>query len=130
MLQHHNERITAEQFCYWLQGFAEIQSCADYNLGSELPGNRGLSKEQWRMVKEHLQHVFIKVTGQNTGALRAGIDPGFIPEQATQGLNKTPAYEELVAQKISKRENPVTKQCDDQPSRAYANSPHIGSMIC
>lgn len=37
-------------FCQWLQGFAELS-------GTGVP-----TSEQWRMIKEHLQTVFVKVT--------------------------------------------------------------------
>ena len=41
--------MTAEQFAYWLQGFAEM--------------NGGVPTEaQWQSVKEHLALVFQKVT--------------------------------------------------------------------
>jgi hypothetical protein len=41
--------VTAEQFAYWLQGFAE--------LNAEPP-----TPEQWKSINEHLQTVFVKVT--------------------------------------------------------------------
>ncbi len=41
--------MTPEQFAYWLQGFVELHG--------ELP-----SEEQWKLIKEHLQTVFNKVT--------------------------------------------------------------------
>lgn len=41
--------MTSEQFAYWMQGFAE--------LNSELP-----TAEQWQSMKEHLATVFVKVT--------------------------------------------------------------------
>ncbi len=41
--------MTAEQFAYWLQGFAE--------LTSEAP-----TAEQWQSMREHLATVFDKVT--------------------------------------------------------------------
>ena len=43
--------MTPEQFCYWLQGFAEINHAPP-------------SEEQWKAIKEHLQIVFMKVTPQ------------------------------------------------------------------
>ena len=42
--------MTPEQFAYWLQGFAEMNP-----EWSPTP-------EQWKMIKEHLQTVFKKVT--------------------------------------------------------------------
>lgn len=41
--------MTAEQFTYWLQGFAEI--------GYESP-----TPEQWNIIKDRLALVFTKVT--------------------------------------------------------------------
>lgn len=43
--------MTAEQFAYWMQGFAE--------LNSEPP-----TAGQWQSMKEHLATVFVKVTPQ------------------------------------------------------------------
>ena len=41
--------MTPEQFCYWMQGFCE--------LNCEPP-----TKEQWQSIKDHLGIVFDKVT--------------------------------------------------------------------
>lgn len=41
--------MTAEQFAYWMQGFAE--------LNTEPP-----TAEQWQSIREHLATVFVKVT--------------------------------------------------------------------
>ena len=38
------------QFCYWLQGFAELN-------GSKPP-----SEEQWKAIRDHLNLVFVKKT--------------------------------------------------------------------
>lgn len=43
--------MTAEQFAYWLQGFAEL------NPSIEAP-----SPEQWKAIQDHLKTVFMKVT--------------------------------------------------------------------
>lgn len=42
--------MTPEQFTYWLQGFVELNPDIQP------------TKEQWQMIKEHLQTVFKKVT--------------------------------------------------------------------
>ena len=42
--------MTSEQFCYWLQGRAEMQ-----------PDNPP-SLEEWQMIREHLSTVFVKIT--------------------------------------------------------------------
>lgn len=41
--------MTPEQFCYWLQGYAEL---------SDLPPN----SVQWESINAHLKEVFKKVT--------------------------------------------------------------------
>lgn len=41
--------MTPEQFCYWLQGRAELD---------ETPP----TAEQWKSIREHLATVFVKVT--------------------------------------------------------------------
>lgn len=41
--------MNPEQFCYWLQGYAE--------MGSPAP-----NEEQWQIIKDHLQPAFKKVT--------------------------------------------------------------------
>jgi hypothetical protein len=41
--------MTAEQFAYWLQGFAELNAVPP-------------TPEQWKSINEHLQTVFAKVT--------------------------------------------------------------------
>lgn len=42
--------MTAEQFAYWMQGFAELS-------GDEPP-----TAAQWRSMRDHLATVFTKVT--------------------------------------------------------------------
>lgn len=44
--------MTPEQFCYWLQGFAEITAAT----------NQAPTAEQWKVINDHLQTVFKKVT--------------------------------------------------------------------
>lgn len=41
--------MTAEQFAYWLQGFSEITSKVPTDV-------------QWKIIQDHLQLVFKKVT--------------------------------------------------------------------
>lgn len=41
--------MTSEQFAYWLQGYSEIAGNAP-------------TAEQWKVVQDHLQTVFTKVT--------------------------------------------------------------------
>ncbi len=63
--------MTPEQFCYWLQGYAELNQDAP-------------TPEQWKAIKEHLQTVFKKVTppvglqycpAPSPGGLPGGIGP-------------------------------------------------------
>lgn len=42
--------MTPEQFCYWLQGRAELQP------------DMTPTKAEWKMIREHLQTVFTKIT--------------------------------------------------------------------
>jgi hypothetical protein len=42
--------MTPEQFCYWLQGRAELQP------------DTAPTKVEWKAIREHLQTVFVKVT--------------------------------------------------------------------
>lgn len=59
--------MTPEQFCYWLQGYAE--------MGSPAP-----NEEQWQIIKDHLQLAFKKVTPERvTGPNIAS--PAFGPNQ-------------------------------------------------
>jgi hypothetical protein len=50
--------MTPEQFCYWLQGLVEIGKPEQLN------------KEQIQIIKEHLDLVFTKVTGDQTIIIR------------------------------------------------------------
>ncbi len=45
--------MTPEQFTYWLQGFAELNSAPP-------------SPAQWKSIQDHLKTVFHKVTPQIT----------------------------------------------------------------
>jgi hypothetical protein len=51
--------MTAEHFCHWLQGFAE--------LNGKQP-----TEAQWASIKEHLNLVFTKVTTINPTATITG----------------------------------------------------------
>lgn len=63
--------MTPEQFCYWLQGFAELHEAP--------PGC-----EQWQSIREHLATVFNKVTPQMP-------QPLTIKEQLDKLRKETPA---------------------------------------
>lgn len=53
--------MTAEQFAYWLQGFAELN-----------PTMSQPTPEQWKSINDHLKTVFVKVT------------PPFVVREATE----------------------------------------------
>ncbi|WP_295487828.1 hypothetical protein [uncultured Pseudomonas sp.] len=75
--------MTPENFCYWLQGFTELQ-----------PGMEQPTPAQWKAITEHLQHVFQKVTPK-VDPLRPA--PGTVmpqpagPVVAAPARGKTPA---------------------------------------
>ena len=46
--------MNAEQFCYWLQGYFELKQTIDHREGA--------TPETMKMIEEHLQTVFMKVT--------------------------------------------------------------------
>ena len=52
----NNERMDPLMFCYWLQGFMEIQQ------------PESLNTQQLDMIKQHLQKVFNKSTPQGYSA--------------------------------------------------------------
>lgn len=56
--------MDAQQFAYWLQGFAE--------LTNERP-----TAEQWKSIQEHLATVFVKVTPPVTGGGFTGTLDGY-----------------------------------------------------
>lgn len=58
--------MTPEQFCYWLQGYAEITN-----------SYQGPNPQQWQIINDHLKEVFKKVTPNYT-----------MPSQTTQDLMK------------------------------------------
>jgi hypothetical protein len=55
-------QMTPEQFCYWLQGRAELQP------------DTAPTEAEWKMVREHLQTVFVKVTPQIGVQVKDGPD--------------------------------------------------------
>lgn len=76
MMQTNLEnKMTPEQFCYWLQGFNEIRDKEQV----------GLSEKEWDIVRDHLQEVFSKVTPNyvtTTGTDYFKKDGGFIVPQS------------------------------------------------
>lgn len=58
--------MSPEQFCYWLQGFAEIHGDAP-------------TDEQWQKIRDHLQTVYHKVTPIYPSPIQfPGIQPGIV----------------------------------------------------
>lgn len=64
--------MTAEQFAYWLQGYAELNDAPP-------------TAEQWQAIRDHLALVFNKVTPDYTGPR---INP-FPPQWQPPGMVKT-----------------------------------------
>lgn len=61
--------MTSRDFCYWLQGFIEIQQASD--------GRIELSPPQLKCIQQHLALVF-----------KHEIDPSFGPPDKQQALDK------------------------------------------
>lgn len=63
--------MTPKEFCYWLQGFFELQG--------KLTGKVELTPEQAAMIRDHLQYVFTHLTAeqfaQMTKTLPAPLSP-------------------------------------------------------
>lgn len=51
--------MTPEQFCYWLQGFGELNGSPP-------------TKAQWQSINEHLQTTFKKITPSSPGQILGG----------------------------------------------------------
>ena len=69
--------MTADQFAYWLQGFAELNAAPP-------------TEDQWNMIREHLGLVFNKVTPSRyrTGRYIDPLGAGQIaaPDMATRTI--------------------------------------------
>lgn len=55
--------MRAENFCYWLQGFFEIQDAGAAERSSEALKGRSLSEKQVEIIRKHLSLVFTDVLG-------------------------------------------------------------------
>lgn len=53
--------MSPDEFCRWLQGFAELSE-------GEMP-----TQKQWTAIKKHLETVFVKVTDKDDKALREAV---------------------------------------------------------
>lgn len=53
--------MTPQEFCYWLQGYFE--------LSRAIPNDGKLYESQIKMIHEHLQLVFKKITDKNTAQI-------------------------------------------------------------
>lgn len=73
--------MTAEQFAYWLQGYAELTDAAP-------------TPEQWQSIREHLALVFNKQTPAAPWANKqqAGTPFGNPPWGAPNGAQAVPQY--------------------------------------
>lgn len=63
--------MTPEQFCYWLQGFNEIN-------------RRYPTEKEWEIIADHLKTVFFKTTPSYLDSGK--IPPEFFPQKFTQGI--------------------------------------------
>ena len=66
--------MNSRDFCYWLQGFFEVQSMS--NDEAQKPEVRGMTPAQVSMIRNHLNMVFIHE-----------IDPSMGGPQKQQALN-------------------------------------------
>ena len=64
--------MNADNFCYWLQGFFELTNSVN------------LTEEQVKIVKEHLQLVFVKVTEEKIDEKTAKSDESTLNEKNTK----------------------------------------------
>jgi hypothetical protein len=58
--------MTSEQFCYWLQGYFELKQTIDHRDGA--------TPETMKVIEEHLQTVFEKVTPPTVQRWRRPVD--------------------------------------------------------
>lgn len=75
--------MTPEQFCYWLQGYLEITTA------DERPQHPGLTENQRRMISDHLDTVFTKVTPDRKK------EKVLLSEKKTQGQKFQDVIDEL-----------------------------------
>jgi hypothetical protein len=75
--------MTAEQFCYWLQGFFELQGDAPQ-----------VTPEQAKMIGEHLATVFHKVTPTLQPATGSGVTITTLPyvQPTSPTVRETPEW--------------------------------------
>lgn len=69
--------MTPEQFCYWLQGYCEI------NGKGQVP-----TVEAWRVIEEHVGLVFTKVTSKTNKETQA-VDLAAISEELRRTREKS-----------------------------------------
>jgi len=65
--------MDAQQFAYWLQGFAELNEAQP-------------TAEQWKSIREHLGTVFVKVTPPLSGWKPGQIGYPQLPSDASRML--------------------------------------------
>jgi hypothetical protein len=71
--------MTTENFCYWLQGFAEVNRKAP-------------TGEQWEIIKDHLSLVFNKVTPDRHVIKKITVHPTKEYDENGQELKFTASY--------------------------------------
>lgn len=82
--------MTAEQFSYWMQGFAEL-------TGDEPP-----TPAQWKSIKEHLATVFAKVTPKLDYS-KIGREAGVPPKPSDWAIGISPS--------IAQQRVPMRAEC-------------------
>lgn len=104
--------MTVEQFAYWMQGFSEL-------TGDEMP-----SPAQWKMMKEHLATVFLKVTPPLSAdpiepskiqPMRPVLNPPYFPQDWHPGLTPAtplrPLRSECLSGVVATYKGPTTTIC-------------------
>lgn len=76
-------------FAYWLQGFVEL--CGDRP-----------TEKQWEMIKEHLQLVFVKVTGDSDSPL-------LLPSVSGGNYEGAPFPPQIYCAQFTAVEDPVSR---------------------
>jgi hypothetical protein len=87
MLRIHSikdNRMTPEQFAYWLQGYAEIAA-----------GRTAPTSEEWQIIKDHLALVFHKVTPNRTAAGQSVTKASPIPSSVSSTSLKNETHNEI-----------------------------------
>ncbi len=88
----HGVSMTSRDFCFWLQGFFEIQDVADPTRIASTGLPPGMNERQLDMVRRHLALVF-----------KHEIDPSMGPPAHQQALDKQHAPQQVPAPGLSQQ---------------------------